>query len=124
MNIRTQLKSIGNAALYPATCALIGTGLLLEFRMDAEEGAVRLFGMGQDDWGEIHLVVAFTFVALAVLHLALNLAWIRAALARARWGMPLLVGGVGLIAGLLLWPIERPTAAGEKAAHSHHSEQD
>jgi hypothetical protein len=34
MNIRTQLKSIGSAALYPTTCALLGTGLLLEFRMD------------------------------------------------------------------------------------------
>ena len=49
VNIRSLLLSLTNAALYLVTCVLIGTGLLLEFRMDEEDGAARLFGMGQDD---------------------------------------------------------------------------
>jgi hypothetical protein len=56
MNTKSLLLSLTNVALYLVTCALIGTGLLLELRMDEEDGAARLFGMGQDDWGEIHFV--------------------------------------------------------------------
>jgi hypothetical protein len=72
MNKKILFLSAGNTALYFATCALIGTGLLLELRMDAEDGDVSLLGMGQDDWGEIHLIIAIGFVALAVLHLPSN----------------------------------------------------
>ena len=52
---------------------LIGTGFLLEIRMDEENGAVRLFGMTPDDWGEIHLVIAIGFIVLTFLHLPLHL---------------------------------------------------
>jgi hypothetical protein len=72
MNIRPLLLSMTNAALYLVTCTLVGTGLLLELRMDEEDGAARLFGMDQNDWGEIHFVVAITFAVLAVLHLVQN----------------------------------------------------
>ncbi len=74
VNIRSLLLSLTNAALYLVTCVLIGTGLLLEFRMDEEDGAARLFGMGQDDWGEIHFAFAIGFVILSLCHLLLN--WI------------------------------------------------
>jgi hypothetical protein len=110
MNVAMSLRAItlttSNAALYLATCALFGTGLLLELRMDEEDGARRLFGMGADDWGEVHIIVALTFVSLAILHLVLNWAWIKAALAKARLAYGVLVAGFGLIAVLLLWPAE------------------
>jgi hypothetical protein len=106
MSYKTIALAAGNAALYLATCALVGTGLLLELRMDEEDGARRLFGMGADDWGEVHIVVALTFVGLAILHLALNWAWIRAALAKARLAYGIFVIGLALIAVLLLWPAE------------------
>jgi hypothetical protein len=102
-----------NAALYLATCALAGTGLLLELRMDAEAGAVRILGMGQDDWGEIHIVIAISFLALTGLHLLMNWAWIRAAVSRANWAMPMLAVGLGLVAILLLWPADRTTAGSD-----------
>lgn len=69
MMSKTFLLSLGNAALYLSTCLLVGTGLLLELRMDEEDGATRLFGMDPDDWGEIHLVIAIGFVALTLFHL-------------------------------------------------------
>jgi hypothetical protein len=79
VNTKALLLSSANGAPYLVACALIATGLVLELRMDKEDGAVRLLGLGQDDWGEIHLVIAIGFVALTVLHFLLNWAWIKAA---------------------------------------------
>jgi hypothetical protein len=106
MSYKTIALTTSNAVLYLATCALVGTGLLLELRMDAEDGARRLLGMGADDWGEVHIVVALTFAGLAILHLALNWAWIKTTLAKARLAYGIFVAGLGLIAVLLLWPAE------------------
>ena len=122
--MKSRLLSLANAALYLATCALIGTGLMLELRMDAEDGAVRLFGMGQDDWREIHFAIAIGFAAMTVLHLLLNWAWIKAALAKARWAAPALAVGLGLIAALLLWPTNQTTAPDGKKAGQHQENDD
>jgi hypothetical protein len=123
MNTKALLLSPANAALYLVTCALIGTGLLLELRMDEDDRAVRLLGMGQDDWGEIHLAIAIGFVALTVLHLLLNWAWIKAAVTRARWALPALAVGFGLVAALLLWPVDQK-AAGRATNAAHHQKAD
>ena len=115
MNIKSLLLSLTNAGLYLVTCALIGTGLLLELRMDQEDVAARLFGMSQDDWGEIHIVVAITFVALAVLHLVHNWAWIKTAFSRSKPAIVVLFAGLVFVGGLLLWPTTSVDASlGEK----------
>ena len=106
MSFKNMTLPISNAALYLATCALVGTGLLLELRLDEEDGVWRLLGMGIDDWGEVHFAVALTFVGLAILHLVLNWGWIKAALAKARLAYGVVAAGLGLIAMLLLWPAE------------------
>jgi hypothetical protein len=118
MNTKSLLLSLANAALYLVTCALIGTGLLLELRMDEENGETRLFGMGQDDWGEIHLVVAIVFAALVVLHLAQNWVWIKAAFSRSKPAIVVLIAGLIIVAGLLLWPTTAANASlGEQMLH-------
>jgi hypothetical protein len=124
MNTRSLSLSLVNAALYLATCALAGTGLLLELRMDAEAGAARILGMGPDDWGEIHIVVAITFLALTGFHLLLNWAWIRAAVSRAGWAVPMLVLGLGLVAALLFWPADHTTAGSDTKADQRQEEVD
>jgi hypothetical protein len=117
MNTKSLLLSLTNAALYLVTCALVGTGLLLELRMDEEDGAARFFGMGRDDWGEIHLVVALAFAALAVLHLAQNWVWIKAAFSKSKSAMAVLIAGLVIIAGLLLWPTTANASLGEQMRH-------
>jgi hypothetical protein len=97
---------------------------LLELRMDVEDGAVRLFGLGRDDWGEIHIVVAVTFLALTGFHLLLNGAWIRAAASRANWAIPMLAAGLGLVAALLLWPADHTTAGSDTKAGQQSEEVD
>jgi hypothetical protein len=124
MITRSLSLSLVNAALYLVTCALAGTGLLLELRMDVEAGAVRILGMGQDDWGEIHIVTAITFLALTGFHLLLNWAWIRAAVSRAGWAMPMLAAGLGLVVVLLLWPADHTTAGSDPKAGRQSEEVD
>jgi hypothetical protein len=124
MSNRTLTLPLLNAALYLATCALAGTGLLLELRMDVENGAVRLIGMGRDDWGEIHIVIAVAFLVLTGIHLLLNWTWIRAAVNRAPWAMPLLAVGLGLVAALLLWPADHTAAGSETKAGRRLEEVD
>jgi hypothetical protein len=103
MTVKSLLAPV-NGAVYLCTCALAGTGLLLELRMDAEDGAVRILGMNRDDWRENHIITAIAFLATTAFHLGLNWAWIKSAVAKARWAVPLLAGGLGLILALLLWP--------------------
>ena len=124
MTTKALLLSLGNAALYLVACALLGTGLLLELRMDEEDGAARLFGMGQDDWGEVHFVVALACAALAVLHLWQNWAWLKIALTRAKWAVPILAVGFGLVAVLLLWPTDCGAAPGDYHADHHQKDSD
>jgi hypothetical protein len=86
--------------------------------MEKEDGATRLFGMGQDDWGEIHIVVATTFVAIAVLHLVQNWAWIKAAFRQCKPAIGVVFAGFVLVAGLLLWPTTSANAYwGEQLRH-------
>jgi hypothetical protein len=118
MNIKPLLPSLTNAALYLAACALIGTGLLLELRMDEEDGGTQMFGMGQDDWGEIHLLTAITFAGLVILHLVQKTAWIKAAFRRSKLASGVLIAGLAVIAGLLLWPTtSAPASLGESLRH-------
>ena len=110
------LLSVTNATLYLVTCALIGTGLLLELRMDEEDGATRLFGMGRDDVGEVHFMIALAFALLVVFHLVQKRAWIHAVIHRSKWAMVILSAGAALVVILLLWPATMPnTSLGDKA---------
>ena len=118
MNTKALVLSLANAALYLVTCALIGTGLLLELRMDEEDGAVRLLGMGQDDWGEIHLAIAIAFGALVLTHLVLHWPWIKAGFGRSKSAMLVLIVGLVLATSLLVWPTTSASASiGEQLRH-------
>jgi hypothetical protein len=110
MNRKAIVLTVSNAALYLALCALVGTGLLLELRMDEEDGAPRLLGMGRDDWSELHFAVALTFVGLALVHSALNWAWIKTALRQRKSAFVVVGVGAAFVAVLLLWPADHRAA--------------
>jgi hypothetical protein len=111
-----------NAGLFVAGCLLVGNGLLLELRLDEDEGSMVL-GLSADDWGEVHFVVALICTSLMVLHLALHWAWIVAQFRKQRMLATLVPAAVAalIIGGLLLGP----ASPGSGAPHeSHRAETD
>jgi hypothetical protein len=104
MITRAWFLSAANAALYLAFCALAGTGVLLEMRLDDEDGPAGVMGMGRDDWGEIHIMAAIVFAGLCVLHSVLNWPWIKTACRKSSAATLVLTAGAALVAALLLWP--------------------
>jgi hypothetical protein len=74
--------------------------------------------MGLDDWAEIHFAVAVTFATLVFLHLVQNWAWIKTAFSRSKPAVVVLIAGLVLVAGLLLWPTTSANASwGEQLRH-------
>jgi hypothetical protein len=124
MSINALRMLLVNAPLYLVTCALVGTGLLLELRMDEEDGVVRLFGMGRDDWGENHIAIALVFVGLTVLHLVVNWGWIKSARAKTKWVVPVVALGLAIIAALLMWPAGDHPVNGRATTGDHRRDQD
>lgn len=115
---------ICNACLYLATCLLAGTGLLLELRLDGEDGR-RVLWMGRDDWGELHLVIALVFVGLSAAHLAMNWKWVSGLLRSGlRWPvLATVVAGLALVVGLLVAP-SGGGHAGPAAPHDVRADED
>jgi hypothetical protein len=99
------LLLICNAGLFVAGCMLVGTGLLIEFRLDEDESA-SVLGLSADDWGEVHFIVALCCTALVVSHLALHWTWISAQFRRKRALAALVPAATAalIIGGLLLCP--------------------
>jgi hypothetical protein len=124
MNYRATILTIGNAGLFLGFCALAGTGLLLELRLDEESGARRLLGLDRDEWGEIHFVVALTFVGLAVLHSVLNWGWIKTAMKQRRVGFLVLAAGAMCVLTLLMWPSGPSEGPGNPQTRQHSDADD
>ena len=64
----------------------------------------------RDDWGELHFAVALTFVGLALVHSALNWAWIKTALRQRKSAFVVVGVGAVFVAVLLLWPADHRAA--------------
>jgi hypothetical protein len=103
---RTMNRNIALDVLaYFSFCALVGTGLLLEFRL-CEDANATILGLAAEDWRDIHEWVAYSFVVLVVLHLALHWAWIRKLASGHLWSTAVgFAAGVCTIGALLLTPM-------------------
>lgn len=78
---KSKLNLILDALLLLCIAAIGGIGFLMKYvlvpghqRWEIYRRNVDLFfwGMGRHEWGTIHLVIGFVFLALLVLHLALH----------------------------------------------------
>lgn len=113
--MKKNLLLISNILLYLSGCLLIGTGLLLELRLDEHGSAVA--GIDREDWSEFHFIVALIFVGLILLHVILNWAWIAGLFNRKKIIATIAVAGatVAIIGGMLLLP----ASGGNDKQHGH-----
>ncbi len=99
-----------NYLLYLAFCLMVGTGLLLAYRLPpGSRGGrgLRFFDLDRHTWGDIHLWISFAAMVLVVLHLVLNWNWVRKiAVSRRVWMLLGSLGfGLALIAIFLFAPV-------------------
>ena len=101
-----------NLLLYLSGCFMAGTGILLAWRLPpGSRGGHGLsaLGMTRHEWGDWHLYAGILVVALSIVHLVLNRAWLeKIAASRKRWRLAGgLLAGLAVIVGLALLPVQR-----------------
>lgn len=111
-SIRTVIPRILNAVMWLVFCAMVGTGLLLAFRLPPGSRGGRglsALDMNRHEWGDIHTWLSYGFLALVVIHMALHWRWFWQIAARRR-SWPLLAGvgaGLAIMAALVLQPVAK-----------------
>lgn len=110
--MKNTIHRVLNLFLYLVFCTLVGSGLLLAYRLPpGSRGGhgLELLGMSRHDWGDIHLWLGYAMLLGVILHLAMNWQWLRKIAAKARiWMLALGLGvGVAIISAFLLAPIEQ-----------------
>jgi len=108
--IKNPLMKVTNLLLYISGCFIAGTGLMLFLRMPHGRAGhgLTILGLSRHEWGDWHFYVSLAFIALSILHLFLNWAWMRKiAAASKNWRLWLGVGtGIAIIALFLIFPSE------------------
>jgi hypothetical protein len=110
--IKTWLRRIVDLGLYLSFCFIVGSGLLIQFKLvPGSQGGrgLSVMGMGRHDWGELHFYVGLLFMAFVIVHLILSWGWlVRVAASKKLWPILLGIGlGLFLIAGIYFQPVER-----------------
>ena len=105
-------RTVADIALFVAMCFITGTGLLIHYRLvPGSRGGhgLSLLGLSRHEWGTYHLWAAYLFLALVLVHMTLNFAFIKNAIAVKRMWIVIGLGLIGLIilSVFLLLPIER-----------------
>ena len=109
---KNTLLRINNILLYLGFTFLLGTGLLLVYRLPPGSRGGRglsMLGMGRHDWGDLHFYAALGVVALMLVHLVLNWAWMRKIAAKGgNWKLWTGLGLGAVIVGLFfVFPIDK-----------------
>lgn len=124
--MKKNLLLISNILLYLSGCLLIGTGLLLELRLDEHGTAVA--GVDREGWGEFHFIIALIFVGLILLHVIQNWAWIAGLFNRKK--IIAIIATVAttavIIGGMLLLPATggNDRQHGHTELHGHEADRD
>ena len=111
------LRRVLNLFLYLSLCLMIGTGLLMAYRLvPGSRGGqgLEMLGWNRHEWGDLHTWISYLFVALVVAHLAMSWTWLVKCAAQGRaWRLAAgLLAGAAIIGTLLLLPVERHRGGG------------
>jgi hypothetical protein len=124
--MRIAFRRILNLLLYLSFCVMVGTGLLMAYRLiPGSRGGqgLEVLGWTRHEWGALHTWISYFFITLVAAHLAINWAWLTKCAAKGhawRLGAGLLAGAV-IIGTFLLLPItQRQGGTGKKHGISFH----
>lgn len=66
-----------NSLAFVTFLFLTTTGVILKFYLPPRSGRTKdLIGMNRHEWGDIHFIIAVTFLTLIIVHLLLHKKWI------------------------------------------------
>lgn len=95
---RNMLARLLNLILYLNGCMLLGTGLLMVWRLPPRSGPGTVMGFTRHEWGDFHMYLGLCFATLILIHLVLHRNWlIKVASGGKGWRLVL-----GLLVGALL----------------------
>ena len=70
---RSSLNKIVDSSGFLLFVVMASSGLVMEFLLPPRSGQrLSVMGMTRHDWGDFHLIVAYLFLAVMALHLALH----------------------------------------------------
>lgn len=109
--MKTIVRRLLNLLLYLSTCAMLGTGLLMAYRLvPGSRGGrgLEVLGWDRHQWADLHTWIAYLFTTLLLAHLFLAWAWLKKVAAKGHlWRLILgLAVGLAIILGLLLLPVK------------------
>ena len=88
--MRITFRRILNLLLYLSFCVMVGTGLLMAYRLiPGSRGGqgLEVLGWNRHEWGALHTWVSYVFITLVAAHLAINWAWLTKSLPRVTPGI-------------------------------------
>ena len=94
------IRVIVDILMFVSMCFLSGTGLLIHYRLvPGYRGGhgLTLLGLSRHEWGFYHLWVAYLLIFLVLVHLILNLNFIRNAIALRKTWLMVILGLIGLL---------------------------
>jgi hypothetical protein len=120
------LRRILNLMLYLSFCLMIGTGLLMAYRLvPGSRGGrgLEVLGWNRHEWGDLHTWVSYVFVALVTVHLAINWAWLVKCAAKGHaWRLVAgFLAGAAIIIAFLLLPIKQRRGEGGFSRTKKHN---
>ena len=108
--MKNLIHRVLNLLLYIAFCAMVGTGLLMAYRLPPGSRGGRgltVLGMDRHEWGDVHLWISYIVVAAVIAHLGMNWTWLKK-IAASMKPLRLLGGllvGIVIIVVLLVLPV-------------------
>lgn len=104
MTHKTLWLKVSNLLLYVVLCLLVATGILLTWQMQYgffKGTGTHWLGISRQGWKDFHLFLVFPLVILTVLHMVLNIQWLKKVAAHDHSWRWILGIGIGLLMILL-----------------------
>lgn len=114
--MKTTLRRGLDLLLYLTFCVMIGTGLLLNYKLPPRSQGLMVLGSTRHEWGHLHFWISLLFISLVLFHLILNWPWLVKCAAKGKlWKTASgLLAGLLIILGILILPTSSPAASGSK----------